>query len=100
MNIGTHASGRIEVRRLNEQWGTVCDNNFTDTDAIVICSMLGYPHGRAKTNAYFGTGTGRIWMDNLGCTGNESSIFDCEYGGWGLHNCSHSEDAGVECSGL
>ena len=70
-----------------------------DNDASVVCTMLGYPIGRAITGAHFGSGTGEIWMNNLGCTGNESSIFDCEYGGWGLHNCSHSEDAGVECSG-
>ena len=59
--------------------------------------MLGYPSGRAKTNANFGPGNGSIWMDNLRCTGKESSIFDCDYSGWGLHSCSHSEDAGVEC---
>ncbi len=99
INSISYQSGRIEVRRLNEQWGTVCDNNFTDSDAAVICSMLGYPSGRAKTNAHFGPGAGRIWMDNLKCTGNESSIFDCDYSGWGLNNCTHSKDAGVECSG-
>ncbi len=59
--------------------------------------MLGYPTGKAMTNAYFGPGNGSIWKDDLRCTGNESSIFDCDYGGWGLHSCSHLEDAGVEC---
>ena len=92
-------SGRIEVRLFKEEWGTVCDNNFTDTDAIVICTMLGYSNGTARTSAHFGQGTGRIWMDDLRCSGNESSIFDCDYDGWGSHNCSHAEDAGVECSG-
>ena len=99
MNSETYHSGRIEVRRANSSWGTVCDDYFNNTDATVVCNMLGFPSGIARTNAYFGRGNGSIWIDNLSCTGHERSIFDCEYSGWGLHDCSHSEDAGVECSG-
>ena len=56
--------------------------------------MVGYQRG---TEAYFGRGTGDIWMDNLNCNGDEESILDCPYEGWGIHDCSHYEDAGVEC---
>ena len=44
--------------------------------------------------AYFGEGTGPILLDNLGCTGNESSLLECPYT---PHNCQHYEDAGVIC---
>ena len=92
------------MRLQNGQWGTVCDDHFDDTDAKLICKMLGYSKGRARPNAYFGEGTEYIWMDDLKCTGSESSIFDCSfdngYNVWGDHDCNHGEDAGVECRNL
>ena len=34
-------------------------------------------------------------MDDVRCTGNEATLFECEFAGFGNHNCDHSEDAGV-----
>ena len=33
--------GRLEVY-FNSRWGTVCDTQFTDESARVVCYMLGY----------------------------------------------------------
>ncbi|KAH8064525.1 hypothetical protein JL722_1402 [Aureococcus anophagefferens] len=51
-------------------------------------------------NAYFGAGDedAPIWLDEVGCAGDEARLSDCAHNGWGDENCGHYEDAGVVCS--
>jgi len=46
---------------------------------------------------YYGSGTGQIWLDDLRCTGSETSFVNCTHGGWGVHNCDHSKDVSILC---
>ena len=59
--------------------------------------MMGMIKAKQWTN--FRPGSGEIWLDDLGCTGNESNLFDCTHSPFGKHYCSHSEDVWVVCDG-
>ncbi len=57
--------------------------------------MLGYGYGEVMSPNRAGTGT--IWLDDVRCTGSETSLTACSNGGWSHHNCGHSEDVSVRC---
>ena len=97
LNGSTHYQGRVEVY-YNGEWGTVCDDGWDLNDAQVVCRQLGFgPVIDVRHDAYYGEGSGQVWLGKLNCTGTESNIEDCSHSGWGIEDCSHTEDAGVEC---
>ena len=48
--------------------------------------------------AYFGAGNGSIFLDDVICSGSESTILQCSHSSVGQHNCNHGEDVSVHCS--
>ncbi|KAK7939329.1 hypothetical protein WMY93_002655 [Mugilogobius chulae] len=94
----SRCSGRVEIY-YNSQWGTVCDDYWDKSDAQVVCRQVGCGNALSSTDgAKFGPGSGPIWLDDVKCSGSESSLSQCEHRGFGTNNCGHSEDAGVICS--
>ena len=63
---GLAHQGRVEVYHDN-QWGTVCDDNWSHDDAAVVCSELGLSGGLPFKFAQFGEGCGIIWMTETMC---------------------------------
>nr|XP_020664414.1 deleted in malignant brain tumors 1 protein-like [Pogona vitticeps] len=98
---GRHrCEGRVEVY-YNGRWGTVCDDLWQMDNARVVCRQLECGVAlSAPGSARYGSGLGAVLMDNVVCRGSEERLDHCTHRGWGVHDCSHSEDAGVSCSEL
>jgi len=82
----------------NGTWGTVCDDGWDLSDARVVCKEMGCGDAiEAKKGAFFGNGSGPIWMNNVNCNGDELTLKRCRSNGWDIQNCNHHKDAGVIC---
>ncbi|XP_048726962.2 uncharacterized protein LOC125645465 isoform X2 [Ostrea edulis] len=94
VNGNTTNMGRVEVVT-DGIWSTVCDGNWDDNDATVVCNHLGKgKYGIAVKNAGFGKGIGPVHVNNVNCRGTEKDFLKCPFS---PSSCSHSDDAGVIC---
>uniref|UniRef100_A0A3B4E861 SRCR domain-containing protein n=1 Tax=Pygocentrus nattereri TaxID=42514 RepID=A0A3B4E861_PYGNA len=95
---GSRCSGRVEVLH-GETWSTVCDADFDQQDAEVVCRELGCGLPvEVLGAAAFGRGEGQVWSEELQCRGNESQIHFCPTSSSLKHNCSHDSDVGLVCA--
>ena len=85
----TQFGGRLEVY-YNNEWGTVCDDGWGSSDAIVACTQMGFVSVSDSDSSLFGFGASsqRIWLDDVACSGSESRLIDCDHAGVGFHNCA------------
>jgi len=90
--------GLVQVYN-NMTWGWVCADQWDKQDADVVCRMMGFPGSlsssiekekKPKTKLH-------VWLNNMQCFGNESSLFSCTNSGLGSHNCKTKEKAGAIC---
>ena len=49
----------------------------------------------AYSGAFYGQGSGPVYLDNVNCFGNETRLADCA--STAASSCPHSQDAGVQC---
>ena len=91
------SQGRVEVF-YSGTWGRVCYDFWDLSDANVVCSQLGFERALSATSSVsFGRGKGHFWMDHVNCTGNESSLTECEHSAGPLKYCRRNKLAGVVC---
>ena len=90
---GTMMKGRIQVK-YQESWRDVCEDNWNNLNAQVVCRQLGLAGGLSS----FGwNGSGEFGMDQVACVGSEPDLGQCPFRGWGIHDCGSWEAVGVEC---
>ena len=90
-------NGRVEIFFYGV-WGTICDDFWSLRNAKVVCRQLGYKGAlEAPHSAFYGQGTGVIWMDDVKCTGEETALSQCRHRGRRATECGHLEGASVIC---
>ena len=96
-----YTEGRLEVK-YNGEWGSVCYYGWRSTDTNVVCRQLGFgTSGRYYSSYRFGQGTGPTWLEDVLCTGSETTLANCGHLGVNVtRNCRYRhEDVGIRCSG-
>lgn len=81
-----------------DEWGSVCDEGFSDATADHVCAMFGFTMG-GKAYPKRGGGKGMVWLSQVKCTGFEGDVGDCEHPEWGVNKCGHGQDVGLCCIG-
>jgi galectin-3-binding protein len=93
----SNGTGRVEVYHDGE-WGTICVYGWDMNDTDVVCRELGFKYSiRTIYGSYFPR-SGRVWLSDVSCTGNEHYFSECSHGGWGKQSCLYYNEVGVECS--
>jgi len=99
VNGPNNCSGRVEVL-YSGQWGSVCDDGWDLLGATAVCRRLACGEAlEAPHQAWFGQGSGPVFLTDMLYYGTEGSFQEHSGSGQGVHNCSHDEDAGVICTG-
>ena len=86
----------MEIRRYG-LWGAVCDLDFTDEDAQVICKELNYKSGYKLSTPR--TDRFPLIQGGMTCSGTATSVANCDLGNFAdEHGCyNRSWVAGVFC---
>ena len=105
IDVNEEVTGIVEIA-YNDEWRSVCDDQWTYRGAKVVCRQLGYTVEERETVAAlielpFGSDADEnrwYWLDDVNCDGDEETLLDCPHAEpIGTHNCQARERAGVTC---
>ncbi|XP_034038408.1 antigen WC1.1-like [Thalassophryne amazonica] len=90
-------SGRLEVK-LNQSWSSVCEDDFDQQDAQVVCRELGCGPPSVLQGALYEEIEPPKWTKEFLCGGNESGLLACGSSGSDRNSCSPGKAVGLTCS--
>ncbi|XP_022606755.1 scavenger receptor cysteine-rich type 1 protein M130-like [Seriola dumerili] len=90
-------SGRLEVKS-NQWWSSVCEADFDQQDAEVVCRELGCGAPSVLQGALYGEVEAPMWTKEFQCGGNESALLDCSSSDSARTTCSPGKAVGLTCS--
>ncbi len=97
-------SGRLEVKshqsnQSNQWWSSVCEADFDQQDAEVVCRELGCGAPSVLQGGLYGEVEAPMWTKEFQCGGHESALLDCRSSGSARKTCSPGKAVGLTCSG-
>ena len=98
VNGTSSCSGRVEVKS-DQSWVSVCEGDFDQQDAEVVCRELGCGAPSVLQGALYGEGKAPMWTKEFQCEGSESVLLDCRTSDSTRNTCSPDKTVGLTCSG-
>ncbi|KAM4605965.1 scavenger receptor cysteine-rich type 1 protein M130-like [Polymixia lowei] len=98
VNGASLCSGRVEVKT-KQSWASVCEADFDQQDAEVVCRELGCGAPSVLQGALYGEAEAPFWTKEFQCEGDESLLLDCGTSGSTRNTCSPGKAVGLTCSG-
>uniref|UniRef100_I3KNY0 SRCR domain-containing protein n=1 Tax=Oreochromis niloticus TaxID=8128 RepID=I3KNY0_ORENI len=100
MNGTSLCSGRLEVKsdQSNQSWSSVCEADFDQQDAEVVCRELGCGPPSVVQGGLYGEMGSPLWSKEFHCGGHESALMECKKSGSVKSSCSRNKVVGLICS--
>ena len=98
MNGNSLCSGRVEVKS-NQSWVSVCEGDFDQQDAEVVCRELGCGAPSVLQGALYGEMNASMWTKEFQCEGNESALLNCTTSDSTNNSCSLDKTVELTCTG-
>ncbi|XP_053177441.1 scavenger receptor cysteine-rich type 1 protein M130-like [Scomber japonicus] len=97
VNGASLCSGRLEVKS-EQSWSSVCEADFDQQDAEVVCRELGCGAPSVLQGALYGEVEAPMWTKEFQCGGHESALLDCRRSDSARRTCSPGKAVGLTCS--
>ncbi|XP_035491570.2 scavenger receptor cysteine-rich type 1 protein M130-like [Scophthalmus maximus] len=97
VNGTSRCSGRLEVKS-DESWSSVCEGEFDQQVAEVVCRELDCGVPSVLQGALYGEVEAPVWSREFQCEGNESHLLDCKWSDSAPSTCSPDKAVGLTCS--